>query len=109
MSIMHPDTAHNGIIPFKMSSANLCFDQFIEGWTLSSFMREADPAPRIFEQRFSFDSPFANVPLVQVGDAGFDIDSCNIARLKVSSERIPPMASCRWWRLGGTPEIMRSR
>lgn len=85
---MYQDSTPDGIIPFKTSSASLSLDQFAEGWTLADFVPESDPAPRVFEQWISFDSPFANTPLVQVALAGFDIDSRDTARLKVRPERI---------------------
>ncbi len=85
---MYTDTTASGLIPFKMSSSTLCLDQFIEGWTLSRFEGGPEPAPKIYERWISFDSPFANVPLIQVAVAGFDIDNRDTARLKVRAERV---------------------
>jgi hypothetical protein len=85
---MYTDNTASGLIPFKMRSSTLCLDQFIEGWTLSRFEGEPEPAPKTYERWISFDSPFANVPLIQVAVAGFDIDNRDTVRLKVRAERI---------------------
>jgi hypothetical protein len=85
---MFAESRDASLIPLKTSSAILSLDQFVEGWSLSRFEGEAEPAPKRFEYWVGFDSPFANVPLVHVGVAGFDIDNRDTARLKVRAERI---------------------
>lgn len=85
---MDTDITPPGIVPLKMSAASLSLDLLTEGWTLAHFEDDNDQTPRRFEQWVGFESPFSNVPLVQVGITGFDIDNRDSARLKVRSERI---------------------
>jgi hypothetical protein len=85
---MFTETTDTSLIPLKMSSSIVSLDQFVEGWTLARFEGEADPAAKQFEYWVSFDSPFANVPLVHVGLVGFDIDNRDTARVKVKTERM---------------------
>jgi hypothetical protein len=85
---MNTNTPSNGLVPFKMCSSTLSLDQFVEDWTLSRFEGEPDPAPKTYECWIGFDSPFSNVPLIQVAVAGFDIDNRDTARLRVKAERV---------------------
>ena len=85
---MYTESPSDGLIPLKMSAATLRLEQFEEGWTLARFEAAADPEPKQYERWVSFDAPFSNVPLVQVGLAGFDIDNRDTARLRVRAERI---------------------
>ncbi|MET0066964.1 MAG: H-type lectin domain-containing protein [Candidatus Thiodiazotropha sp.] len=85
---MYNDSSNSGLVPFRMCSATVSFDQFTAGWTLARFEGTPEPKPRIFEQWIDFATPFSNVPLVQPGLVGFDIDNRDTARLKVRAERI---------------------
>ncbi|MET0089937.1 MAG: H-type lectin domain-containing protein [Candidatus Thiodiazotropha sp.] len=85
---MYNDNISSGLVPFRMCSATVSLDQFVTGWTLARFEGKADPQPRAFEQWIDFSTPFSNLPLVQLGVVGFDIDNRDTARLKVRAERI---------------------
>jgi hypothetical protein len=81
---MNTDISSNGLIPFKMCSATVSFDQFDPGWTLACFESVPDPEPKTFECWIVFNTPFSNVPLVQLGLTGFDIDNRDTAWIKIT-------------------------
>jgi hypothetical protein len=62
-----------------MVSAVQRFGHENEGWNLV----EGSEAPRAFAVPVRFDAPFANVPLVHVSLAGFDIENSDAARIRV--------------------------
>jgi hypothetical protein len=86
--IMYGETNNTGLIPLKMCSAVVALDQFYPGWTLADVENSETPEPRRFEHYIWFDAPFANVPLVHTGIAGFDIDNADTGRLSVRAEEI---------------------
>ena len=85
---MYTTSPTGGLVPLRMSSAIISLEQFDDGWILARFEAAADPEPKRYERWISFEAPFSNVPLVQVGLAGFDIDNRDTARLKLRAERI---------------------
>ena len=72
------------LMPLKMCAAVSSFDQFAEGWSLAQIEDDAEPVPRSYSVDILFESPFQNVPLVNAGISGFDIDNEDTARLSVN-------------------------
>ena len=82
------EATYTGLIPIKMSSAIVSFDQFTPGWTLAESDDEVTDQPRRFISKVNFDTPFAGLPLVHIGIAGFDMDQRDSARLSVRADNI---------------------
>lgn len=82
---------YTGLIPIKMCSAVVTFDQFTPGWTLADIDEHAAGQPRCFVTKVSFDSPFSYIPLVHIAISGFDMDQRDSARLSVHAEAISAM------------------
>jgi hypothetical protein len=78
------------LVPLTMSSAVVEFDQYSAGWQLAQPPEEDTNEPRVFTTHITFDEPFANVPMVHIGIAGFDIDNCDTARLSARAGPISP-------------------
>jgi len=75
-------------VPWKVLSSNVSLNAQTEGWTLASAEPGAEEELRTFSVSVTFDTPFAAVPVVQVGLNGFDIDQRDSARLIVRVEGI---------------------
>ena len=85
---MFDNTISPSLVPIKMCSAIIVFDQFTQDWTLAQ--ENASEEPRSFVSNILFDAPFSNVPIVHVGLSGFDIDQRDSARISVHAEAISP-------------------
>ena len=83
---MFYDTANTGLIPLKMCSATVEFDQFTPDWTLAQVNTSEEQ--RTFVCNVLFDAPFSNVPIVHVGLSGFDMDQRHSARISVRADTI---------------------
>jgi hypothetical protein len=77
-----------GLMPIKMNSSIVSFDQYTPAWTLADIDEHAMEQTRRFVSRITFDSPFNYVPLVHVGITGFDVDHNDSARLNIHAESI---------------------
>ncbi|HEY1053211.1 MAG TPA: H-type lectin domain-containing protein [Prosthecobacter sp.] len=75
-------------VPWKVLSSNVALNLLTEGWNLADPEAGAEQEIRTFSVRVLFDTPFAAVPVVQVGINGFDIDQRDSARLIVRAEGI---------------------
>ncbi len=74
------------LVPIKMCSAIVEFDQFTPDWTFAQ--ENTSEGSRTFVSNISFDAPFSNIPIVHVGLSGFDIDQRDSARISVHTENI---------------------
>ncbi|WP_455212738.1 H-type lectin domain-containing protein [Kaarinaea lacus] len=83
---MLDNTINPTLVPIKMCSAIVEFNQFTPDWTLAQ--ENASEGSRTFVSSVLFDVPFSNVPIVHVGLSGFDIDQRDSARISVHAEAI---------------------
>lgn len=58
-----------------------------EGWTLDTVCAETGD-PRTFITEIVFATPFASIPVVQLGLTGFDLDQRDSARITLKAENI---------------------
>jgi len=82
------EAVNTSLIPIKMCASVVKLDQFMPDWTLSQLEKEDADLPRTFSYRVQFDTPFSNIPVVQVGLSGFDIDNRDSARISVLTDAI---------------------
>lgn len=71
-----------------MCSAVATLNQHLPDWNLADVEPESASEPRYFSFDVMFDNPFSNVPLVQLGISGFDIDNNDSNRLSVRADEI---------------------
>lgn len=84
------EAMHTDLLPIRMSSSIMTFDQTTPGWTLAEIDEQAMEQPRRFISKVNFDSPFSYTPLVHISVTGFDMDNRDSARLSVHAEAITP-------------------
>ena len=82
------DPVLGGLLPLKMASATVAFDQFGEQWTLAEPDAETEDGHRSCTAHVAFEYPFDSIPVVHTGITGFDIDNNDTARLSVRVETI---------------------
>jgi len=80
------DAINPSLVPIKMCSAIVEFDQSTPDWTLAQ--ENAPEGSRTYVSNILFDAPFSNVPIVHVGLSGFDIDQRDSARISVHAAAI---------------------
>ena len=78
------------LMPLTMCAARVEIDQNHPGWELALSPSDEVAETRIFTTHVVFNTPFANIPIVQVGLCGFDIDNRDSARLSVRADGITP-------------------
>lgn len=76
------------LVPLTMSSAVVVLDQNLPDWPLAQPGEDCATEPRSYTTHVAFETPFANIPMVHVGIAGFDIDNRDTARLSVRTGAI---------------------
>jgi hypothetical protein len=84
---MLAEQSHIELTPLTMCSAIVECDQYSPGWTLAQVAADG-LATRAYFIHVDYDVPFANIPMVQVGISGFDIDNRDTARLSARAMNI---------------------
>ncbi|OYW76187.1 MAG: hypothetical protein B7Z37_10180 [Verrucomicrobia bacterium 12-59-8] len=79
---------YSSSVPWKVLSSNVSVNVLTEGWNLACPEAGAEEEIRMFSMYVAFDAPFLEVPVVQLGLSGFDIDQRDSARLIVKAESI---------------------
>lgn len=85
---MIEESIPTALLPIKMSSSIVKFEQSTPGWNLADIDEYAMEKPRRFVSKVTFDSPFSYVPLIHISISGFDMDQRDSARLNVCAEAI---------------------
>ena len=85
---MNTSRMYSSSLPWKVLSSNLSLNVQTEGWNLACPEAGAEEEIRQFTLYVGFDTPFFEVPVVQLGLSGFDIDQRDSARLMVKAENI---------------------
>ncbi|MGO9443421.1 MAG: H-type lectin domain-containing protein [Thiobacillaceae bacterium] len=86
---MFDQPIQNPLIPLTMRASVEMFNQNTPDWPLSEPGENVEQ-PRTFRTHITFETPYANIPVVQVALTGFDIDNRYASRLEVSMESITP-------------------
>jgi len=85
---MYVSRMYSSALPWKALSSNVSVNVLTEGWNLACPEAGAEEGIRKFSLYVAFDTPFFEVPVVQIGLSGFDIDQRDSARLTVKAENI---------------------
>jgi hypothetical protein len=85
---MDASRMYSSSLPWKVLSSNVSLNVLTEGWNLACPEEGAEEEIRQFTVYVGFDAPFFEVPVVQLGLSGFDIDQRDSARLMVKAENI---------------------
>lgn len=75
-------------VPWKVLAARLGVGVLTAGWNLDVAEAADGDEARCFRVEVAFDSPFASVPVVQLGLTGFDIDQRDPARVSLRALQI---------------------
>ncbi len=78
---------HSAALPWKVLSAHAGVGILTEGWTLDTVCAETGDT-RSFITEIAFATPFASIPVVQLGLTGFDLDQRDSARITLKAENI---------------------
>jgi hypothetical protein len=78
---------HSATLPWKVLSSHAGVGVLTEGWTLDTVSAETDDV-RTFITEIVFATPFASIPVVQLGLTGFDLDQRDSARITLKAENI---------------------
>ncbi len=78
---------HSSPIPWKVLASDIGVGVLTEGWTLDAADSHVDDV-RCFTVDIVFASPFASVPVVQLGLTGFDLDERDSSRITLKAENI---------------------
>lgn len=68
------------VLPLRIASSVVRFDNSLPGWTL---LEPGGDRPRTYTAAVTFDRSFAIPPVVQAGLSGFDIENGDAARIKL--------------------------
>jgi len=79
---------YSSSVPWKVLSSNVSVSVLTEGWNLACPEAGAEEEIRKFTVYVPFDTPFFEVPVVQLGLSGFDIDQRDSSRLILKAEYI---------------------
>lgn len=74
-------------LPWNVLSSRLGVGVLTEGWTLDAMGMETNDACT-FRTAVVFATPFASIPVVQLGLTGFDLDQRDSARITLQAENI---------------------
>lgn len=77
---------NTAMTPLNFLAGTEALGSLDEGWTLDQ-APHGSPA-RSFRSRISFERPFAGLPLVHLGIAGFDISNQDSARIASRAENV---------------------
>jgi len=74
----------NAVEPLSFLAGSEVLGQAMDGWMLD----QEGGGDRLFRASVRFEKPFRQMPLVQVGLAGFDISNRDAARLAVATSNV---------------------
>lgn len=83
-------TMQTSPVPWKVLSSHLGLGVLTDGWCLDARGDSEGAESRCFRMEVVFDSPFASVPVVQLGLTGFDIDQRDTERVSLKAADITP-------------------
>ena len=86
--LLYGNCMYSSSVPWKVLSSNVSLTVLTEGWNLASPEPGAEEEIRNFTVYVPFDTPFFEVPVVQLGLSGFDIDQRDSSRLILKAEYI---------------------
>ena len=78
---------HSAALPWKVLSSHTGVGILTEDWTLDTVSAETGDT-RSFITEIVFATPFASIPVVQLGLTGFDLDQRDSARITLKAENI---------------------